>query len=93
VIVDLFDLSPIEYRAFLIKHYSQLRTARKVLLYHSHLQDNEVTTQIVSAKGEIGEWVPLQLWPEQPLESIVEKDEKSMLERLYAFLKEDSQRS
>ena len=39
VIVDLFDLNPIEYRPFLLSHAKELNKAKQVIFYHSHLQD------------------------------------------------------
>lgn len=38
------------------------------------------------------DWLPLEVWPEHPLEAIVEKDEQAMLDRLISFLREEVER-
>lgn len=60
-------------------------------MYYSHLQEKEVAAQLNELEVLV-DWVPLEVWPEHPLESIVEKDEGAMLERLISFLKEEVDR-
>lgn len=36
--------------------------------------------------------MPIQSWPQHPMESIAEKDEQAMLGRLLNFLKQESDR-
>ena len=91
VVLDLFGLSPVEYRPFLQSYRQQLARVKRLFLYHSHLQEEELTGQLNGLKGlETG--LSLQLWPAHPLETVTEKDEASMLNRLISFLKEDSER-
>jgi hypothetical protein len=91
VVLDLFGLSPVEYRPFLFTHSKQLATVKRLFIYHCHLQGEEVAAQLQEAG--INDGLPLQIWQEYPHETLLEKDEKAMLERLLVFLKEDSERA
>ena len=91
VVLDFFGLNPIEYRPFLLSNSAALSKAKKLFIYHSHLQDEEVSQQLEGLK-ELEGGLPLQLWPEHPVEVLVEKDEEGMLNRLMNFFKEDSER-
>ena len=73
LIVDLFGLTPLDYRPFLLKHEDKLSKVQRVILYHSHLQDVEVTNQLLSSKL-LCEALQIQLAPEHPVETIFEKD-------------------
>lgn len=73
IVVDLFGISPIEYRPFLLRHRDALASAKKVIFYHSHLQDKEVSESLGTLKGMEG-CFPLQIWLEPPMECINEKD-------------------
>ena len=39
VVLDIFGVSPLDYRPFLLSHQKQLQSVKKLILYHSHLQD------------------------------------------------------
>jgi hypothetical protein len=40
----LFDVNPIEYLPFLALNFAKITTATQLIVYHSHLQDEEVET-------------------------------------------------
>ena len=81
--LDIFGVNPIDYRPFLLKNIKALQRVKKLIIYHSHLQEEEAYQQFSDFSS-----LSLQLWPEYPLETLVEKDEESMLDRLMVFLKE-----
>ena len=91
MLLDLFGLEPTEYRPFLLRYHSQLKEAKRLVIYHSYLQQEEVSQQLEALPG-LDNGLPLQLYPEHPLETLVEKEEAAMLDRLVQFLKEDCER-
>ncbi len=68
VIVDLFGLSPMEYAPFLLRNFTALSACKKAIIYHSHLQDEEVQSYFLKLQADP---FPLQLWPSLPIEHIV----------------------
>ena len=67
VVLDVFGLNPVEYRPFVLRHMKQLMKTQKLIIYHSNLQDEEISQQ-----GEHFDALSLQLWPEFPLETLLE---------------------
>ena len=63
VVVDLFGLSPMEYAPFLLRNFTALSSCKKAIIYHSHLQDEEVQSYFSKLQAEP---FPLQLWPFHP---------------------------
>ena len=63
VVVDLFGLSPMEYAPFLLRNFAALSSCKKAIIYHSHLQDEEVQSYLSRLQAD---HFPLQLWPFHP---------------------------
>jgi hypothetical protein len=67
IVVDLFGLSPVDYAPFLIRNFAALSLCKKVIIYHSHLQDEEVLSYLSRMQADP---FPIQLWPSLPIEFI-----------------------
>jgi hypothetical protein len=65
-IIDVFGMSPVEYSPFLL-----LGAWRNGLVYHSHLQNEEIAKLLNSINRP---FLPLQLWTEHPTETQTAKD-------------------
>lgn len=84
----MFDVNPVEYLPFLALNFATITTATQLIVYHSHLQDEEVESIIAKlSKDEV--FAPFQVWPQHPTETINEKDEKKLTAQLLDFLRED----
>lgn len=70
-VVDVFGLNPIEYEPFILQNHKQLKQCKPLFIYHNHLQEAEVSKVLAQTETEA---FPLQLWPEHPLELVVEKE-------------------
>ena len=45
VILDVFGLNPVEYRPFVLRHAQQLQKTKKLIIYHSNIQDEDIYRQ------------------------------------------------
>ena len=63
LIFDLFNIEVIDYRPFILSQKQSLNVPLKTIIYHSHVQDNEVQHFIDEANLEFFETEASQTFP------------------------------
>lgn len=78
VVVDLFGCSPLEYLPILLRNADILKKAKKLFIYHSHFQNNDIKEllQLLTLDCEDRQLLNLELWPTHPFNRTIYKDAK-----------------